>query len=107
MRSTYEIREAGPVSTRARDRYTSEDTANRLFCLSLRAVSTKWTAPIFNWHFIKHEFAIHFEGRFNPSLGWIPQQRSMTKIFNSFGQDRLRSIVACEPYLKANLKHFP
>lgn len=58
-------------SVRARGHFTSEGAAKKLFYLSLREASAKWTAPIFNWHCIKREFAIHFEGRFNASSGWI------------------------------------
>ena len=43
--------------------------------LALREASAKWTAPMAHWQSFKREFAIHFEGRFNPSKGWVTKAR--------------------------------
>lgn len=58
-------------AVQARGHFTSVGAANKLIYLALREASAKWTGPMNHWQSFKREFAIHFEGRFNPSKGWI------------------------------------
>ena len=58
-------------AVRARGHFTSTGAAKKLMYLALREASAKWTAPMAHWQSFKREFAIHFEGRFNPSKGWV------------------------------------
>lgn len=58
-------------AVRARGHFTSVGAAKKLMYLALREASAKWKAPTNHWQSFKREFAIHFEGRFNPSKGWI------------------------------------
>ena len=58
----------------ARGHFTSVGAANKLIYLALREASAKWTGPMLHWQSFKREFAIHFEGRFNPSKGWITKR---------------------------------
>ena len=58
-------------AVRARGHFTSTGAAKKLRYLALREASAKWTAPMAHWQSFKREFAIHFEGRFNPSKGWV------------------------------------
>lgn len=61
-------------AVRARGHFTSVGAANKLIYLALREASAKWTGPMLHWQSFKREFAIHFEGRFNPSKGWITKR---------------------------------
>lgn len=61
-------------AVRARGHFTSVGAANKLIYLALREASAKWTGPMLHWQSFKREFAIHFEGRFNPSKGWISKR---------------------------------
>lgn len=56
---------------RARGHFTSIGAAKKLMYLALREASAKWSAPTAHWDCFKREFAIHFDGRFNPSKGWF------------------------------------
>ena len=58
-------------AVRARGHFTSVGAAKKLMYLALREASAKWNAPMLHWQSFKREFAIHFEGRFNPSKGWV------------------------------------
>ena len=57
----------------ARGHFTSVGAAKKLMYLALREASAKWKAPMNHWQTFKREFAIHFEGRFNLSKGWVPK----------------------------------
>ena len=56
-------RRAVPV----RGHFTSAGAAKKLLYLAFRETSSQWAAPMPAWSSFKREFAIHFEGRFNPS----------------------------------------
>ena len=58
-------------AVQARGHFTSVGAANKLIYLAVREASAKWSGPMNHWQSFKREFAIHFEGRFNPSKGWI------------------------------------
>jgi transposase-like protein len=58
-------------AVRSRGHFTSVGAAKKLIYLTLREASDKWRGPMLNWQSAKREFAIHFEGRFNPSKGWV------------------------------------
>ena len=58
-------------AVRARGHFTSVGAAKKLMYLALREASAKWTAPMTHWQSFKREFAIQFDGRFNPSKGWL------------------------------------
>ena len=58
-------------AVRARGHFTSVGAAKKLMYLALREASAKWNAPMLHWQSFKREFAIHFEGRFNPSKGGL------------------------------------
>ena len=62
-------------AVRARGHFTSTGAAKKLMYLALRETSTKWSAPMLHWESFKREFAIHFEGRFNPSKGWFSKAK--------------------------------
>ena len=61
-------------AVQARGHFTSVGAANKLIYLAVREASAKWTGPMNHWQSFKREFAIHFEGRFNPSKGWISKR---------------------------------
>ena len=50
-----------------RGHFKSEKEATKLIYLVLQEASSKWKAPMRKWSIFKREFAIHFEGRFDPS----------------------------------------
>lgn len=58
-------------AVRARGHFTSVGAAKKLMYMALREASAKWSAPMAHWDSFKREFAIHFDGRFNPSKGWF------------------------------------
>ena len=62
-------------AVRARGHFTSVGAAKKLMYLALREASAKWRAPMLHWQSFKREFAIHFEGRFNPSKGWFSRAK--------------------------------
>lgn len=62
-------------AVRARGHFTSVGAAKKLIYLALREASERWRGPMLNWQSAKREFAIHFEGRFNPSSGWVSRAK--------------------------------
>lgn len=62
-------------AVRSRGHFTSVGAAKKLIYLALREASDRWRGPMLNWQSAKREFAIHFEGRFNPSSGWVSKAK--------------------------------